>query len=326
MDKLLNKNILVIKNLKTYFYTYEGLVETLDGINLTFEKGKVLGLVGETGSGKSVTALSILRLIPWPPGKIVDGQIYFKGQDILKLSEYDMQKIRGNEIAMIFQEPTTSLNPVYTIGHQIAETIKIHNKINNQEVRERTIEMLEMVELPNPKRIFNQYPYELSGGMQQRIMIAIALCCKPNLLIADEPTTALDVTIQAQILELILELKERLGMTILLITHDLGVVAEVCDQVAVMHAGVIVEKGEVRSIFRDPKHPYTKGLFETIPKIDENQNILQEIKGEVPKLINPPTGCRFHPRCPYIMDVCSKKCPDEYIVGNSHFAACFLYK
>jgi len=326
LDKLLNKNILVVKNLKTYFYTYEGLVETLDGINLTFEKGKVVGLVGETGSGKSVTALSILRLIPWPPGKIVDGQIYFKGQDILKLSEYDMQKIRGNEIAIIFQEPTTSLNPVYTIGHQIEETIKIHNKINNQEARERTIEMLEMVELANPKRIFNQYPYELSGGMQQRIMIAIALCCKPDLLIADEPTTALDVTIQAQILELILELKERLGMTIFLITHDLGVIAEVCDQVAVMHAGVIVEKGEVHSIFRDPKHPYTQGLLKTIPKIDENQDILQEIKGEVPKLINPPTGCRFHPRCPYTMDICRKKRPDEYIVENSHFAACFLYK
>jgi len=253
LDELLNKNILVIKNLKTYFYTYEGVVETLDGINLTFEKGKVVGLVGETGSGKSVTALSILRLIPWPPGRIVDGQIYFKGQDILKLSEYDMQKIRGNEIAMIFQEPTTSLNPVYTVGHQIEETVKIHNKINDQEARERTIELLKMVELANPKRIYNQYPHELSGGMQQRIMIAIALCCKPDLLIADEPTTALDVTIQAQILELILELKERLGMTILLITHDLGVIAEVCDQVAVMHAGVIVEKGEVHSIFRDPK-------------------------------------------------------------------------
>lgn len=324
MDKLLNKNILVIKNLKTYFYTYEGVVETLDGINLTFEKGKVVGLVGETGSGKSVTALSILRLIPWPPGRIVDGQIYFKGQDILKLSEYDMQKIRGNEIAMIFQEPTTSLNPVYTVGHQIEETVKIHNKINDQEARERTIELLKMVELANPKRIYNQYPHELSGGMQQRIMIAIALCCKPDLLIADEPTTALDVTIQAQILELILELKERLGMTILLITHDLGVVAEVCDQVAVMHAGVIVEKGEVHSIFRDPKHPYTRGLLKTIPKIDENQDILQEIKGEVPKLINPPTGCRFHPRCPYTMDICRKKRPDEYNVGNSHFVACFL--
>lgn len=326
MDKLLKKRLLVIKNLKTYFYTYEGLVEALDGVNLTLEKGKMVGLVGETGSGKSVTALSILRLILCPPGKIVDGQIYFKGQDILKLSEDDMQKIRGNEIAMIFQEPTTSLNPVYTVGHQIEETIKIHNKINNREACERTIKMLEMVEMPNPKRIFDQYPYELSGGMQQRIMIAIALCCKPDLLIADEPTTALDVTIQAQILELILELKERLGMTILLITHDLGVVAEVCDQVAVMHAGAIIEKGEVHSVFRDPKHPYTEGLLKTIPKIDENQDILQEIKGEVPKLINPPTGCRFHPRCPYTMDICRKKSPDEYIVESSHFVACFLYK
>jgi oligopeptide/dipeptide ABC transporter ATP-binding protein len=316
----------VIKNLKTYFYTYEGLVEALDGINITLEKGEVVGLVGETGCGKSVTALSILRLISWPPGKIVDGQIYFKGQDLLKLSEYDMQKIRGNEIAMIFQEPTTSLNPVYTVGHQIEETIKIHNKINNQEARKRTIEMLEMVDMPDPRKVFNQYPCELSGGMQQRIMIAIALSCNPDLLIADEPTTALDVTIQAQILELMLGLQERLGTAILLITHNLGVVAEVCDQVAVMHAGVIVEKGGVHSIFKDSKHPYTQGLLKTIPKINGNQDILQEIKGEMPKLINPPAGCRFYPRCPYVMDICRKKHPDEYPVESSHFCACFLYK
>jgi len=326
LDKSSKRKLLVIKNLKTYFYTYEGLVEALDGINITVEKGEVVGLVGETGCGKSVTALSILRLISWPPGKIVDGQIYFKGQDLLKLSEYDMQKIRGNEIAMIFQEPTTSLNPVYTVGHQIEETIKIHNKINNQEARKRTIEMLEMVDMPDPRKVFNQYPCELSGGMQQRIMIAIALSCNPDLLIADEPTTALDVTIQAQILELMLGLQERLGTAILLITHNLGVVAEVCDQVAVMHAGVIIEKGGVHSIFKDPKHPYTQGLLKTIPKINENQDILQEIKGEMPKLINPPAGCRFYPRCPYVMDICRKKHPDEYPVGNSHFCACFLYK
>lgn len=326
MDKSSKRKLLVIKNLKTYFYTYEGLVEALDGINITLEKGEVVGLVGETGCGKSVTALSILRLISWPPGKIVDGQIYFKGQDLLKLSEYDMQKIRGNEIAMIFQEPTTSLNPVYTVGHQIEETIKIHNKINNQEARKRTIEMLEMVDMPDPRKVFNQYPCELSGGMQQRIMIAIALSCNPDLLIADEPTTALDVTIQAQILELMLGLQERLGTAILLITHNLGVVAEVCDQVAVMHAGVIVEKGGVHSIFKDSKHPYTQGLLKTIPKINGNQDILQEIKGEMPKLINPPAGCRFYPRCPYVMDICRKKHPDEYPVESSHFCACFLYK
>jgi len=317
---------LVIKELKTYFYTYEGLVEALDGINITLKKGEVVGLVGETGCGKSVTALSVLRLISWPPGKIVNGQIYFKGQDLLKLSENDMQKIRGNEIAMIFQEPTTSLNPVYTVGHQIEETIKLHNKIDNKEACKRTIEMLELVNMPDPKKIFDQYPYELSGGMQQRVMIAIALSCNPDLLIADEPTTALDVTIQAQILELMFKLQERLGTTILLITHDLGVVAEVCDRVAVMHAGVIVEQGEIHSIFQEPKHPYTQGLLKTIPKVDKDQDVLQEIKGEVPKLINPPNGCRFYPRCSYAMDICRKKRPGEYIVGNSHSVACFLYK
>jgi len=316
----------VVKELKTHFYTYEGLVEALDGVNITLKRRETVGLVGETGCGKSVTALSILRLISWPPGKIVNGQIYFKGQDTLKLSEEDMQKIRGNEIAMIFQEPTSSLNPVYTVGHQIKETIKLHNKINNKEAREHTIEMLKVVGMSDPKKIFYQYPHELSGGMQQRVMIAMALSCNPDLLIADEPTTALDVTIQAQILELMFELKERIGTAILLITHDLGVIAEVCDRVAVMYAGVIVEKGEIHSIFQEPKHPYTQGLLRTIPKIDKNQEVLQEIKGEVPKLINPPAGCRFHPRCPYVMDICRKERPGEYTVESSHSVACFLYK
>lgn len=315
----------MIKDLKTYFYTYEGLVEALDGINITIKNKEVFGLVGETGCGKSVTALSILRLIPWPQGKIVDGKIFFKGRDILKLSENDMQKIRGKEITMIFQEPSTSLNPVYTIGHQIAETFMLHNTIKKKEARERTIEILEIVGMSDPKRIFHQYPYELSGGMQQRIMIAIALTCNPDLLIADEPTTALDVTIQAQILELMLDLQQRLGTTILLITHDLGVVAEFCNRVAVMHAGVIVEKADVHSIFQDPQHPYTQGLMSTIPRIDEDQYILHEIEGEVPSVINPPMGCRFHPRCPYAMDICHIERSDEYNVGNNHDVACFLY-
>lgn len=326
MGKLPERKLLVVRNLKTYFYTYEGLVEALDGVNITIQRGEMIGLVGETGCGKSVTAISILRLVPWPPGKIVNGQVYFKGQDILKLSEDDMQKIRGNEIAMIFQEPTSSLNPVYTVGHQIKETIKLHNEINNREARERTIEMIEMVGMSDPGKVFDRYPYELSGGMQQRVMIAMALSCNPDLLISDEPTTALDVTIQAQILELMLELKERIGMAILLITHDMGVIADVCDRVAVMYAGVIVEEGEIHSIFQEPRHPYTQGLLRTIPKIDESQDVLQEIKGEVPKLINPPAGCRFHPRCSYVMEICRKERPGEYTVGSSHSAACFLYR
>jgi oligopeptide/dipeptide ABC transporter ATP-binding protein len=272
-----------------------------------------------------VTALSVLRLIPWPPGKIVNGQIIFKGRDILGLSENDMQKIRGTEITMIFQEPSTSLNPVYTIGHQIAETYVLHNTIKGKEARERTMEVLEMVGISDPKKIFNQYPYELSGGMQQRVMIAIALACNPDLLIADEPTTALDVTIQAQILELMHDLQKRLGTTILLITHDLGVVAEFCNRVAVMHAGVIVEKGNVHSIFKYPHHPYTQGLMRTIPRIDEYQTTLLEIEGEVPSVINPPKGCRFHPRCPNVMDICRRERPDEYFVEDNHAVSCFLY-
>jgi oligopeptide/dipeptide ABC transporter ATP-binding protein len=319
--------LLIVKDLKTYFYTYEGIVEALDGVHIAVAKGETVGLVGETASGKSVTAMSILRLIAWPPGKIVDGQIYFKGRDILKLSEIEMQKIRGSEIAMIFQEPTASLNPVYTIGHQIKEAITLHSQIKTKkEARERTVEMLEIVEMADPVKTFEKYPHELSGGMQQRVMIAMALSCHPDMLIADEPTTALDVTIQSQILDLMADLQERIGMAILLITHDLGVVAEVCDRVAVMYAGVIVEDADIKAIFKEPKHPYTVGLLSTIPKVEENQGILQEIQGQVPRLINPPNGCRFHPRCAHAMDRCRNEKPGQYSVGNSHTVACFLYK
>lgn len=319
--------LLVVKDLKTYFYTYEGLVEALDGVHLAVTKGETVGLVGETASGKSVTAMSILRLIPWPPGKIVEGQIFFKGRDILKLPEIEMQKIRGNEIAMIFQDPTASLNPVYTVGHQIKEAIVLHSQIKTKkEARQHTIETLEIVGMPDPVKTFEKYPHELSGGMQQRIMIAMALSCNPDMLIADEPTTALDVTIQSQILDLMADLQERIGMAILLITHDLGVVAEVCDRVAVMYAGVIVEDGDIKAIFKEPKHPYTVGLLSTIPKVEEEQETLQEIQGEVPRLINPPNGCRFHPRCAHAVDMCRKEKPVQYRVGNSHTVACFLYK
>jgi len=322
-----DNKILIVKDLKTYFYTYEGIVEALDGVHLVVKQGETVGLVGETASGKSVTAMSILRLIAWPPGKIVNGQIYFKGRDILKLSESEMQKIRGNEIAMIFQEPTASLNPVYTVGHQIKEAIALHRQINSKkEARERSIEMLEIVGMADPAKAFKKYPHELSGGMQQRVMIAIALSCNPDMLIADEPTTALDVTIQSQILDLMADLQERIGMAILLITHDLGVVAEVCDRVAVMYAGVIAEDGDIKAIFKEPKHPYTKGLLSTIPKVVGGKGILQEIQGEVPRLINPPNGCRFHPRCAHAMDKCRKEKPGQYRVGNSHSVTCFLYK
>ena len=319
--------LLLVKGLKTHFFTYEGLVEALDGVNFVMEKGETLGLVGETASGKSVTAMSVLGLIPWPPGKIVEGEIYFKGKNILKIPENEMQRIRGNEIAMIFQEPTSSLNPVYTVGRQIQEVISLHGHIKTKrDARDLTIELLDMVRMSDPSKTFNKYPHELSGGMQQRVMIAMALSCNPDLLIADEPTTALDVTIQSQILGLMAELQERIGMAILLITHDLGIVAEVCDRVAVMYAGVIVENGKIHDIFSLPKHPYTRGLLNTIPKIDENRQTLQEIQGEVPRLINPPAGCRFHPRCSFVMDDCRKKKPGEYIVGDSHTAACYLYR
>ncbi|MEA1993413.1 MAG: ABC transporter ATP-binding protein [Euryarchaeota archaeon] len=321
MKKLLN-----VSDLKTYFYTYEGVVKALEGINLDIYKGESFGLVGETGCGKSVTALSIMRLIQWPPGKIIDGKVEFDGKDLLSLPESEMRKMRGAEISMIFQEPMSSLNPIFTIGGQIAEAITLHQDLDKGEAKKKTLEMLNLVGMPNAEEVLDQYPHELSGGMQQRAMIAMALSCKPALLIADEPTTALDVTVQAQILELIQTVNEEMDSSMLLITHDLGVIAQVCERVAVMYAGYIVEVGKVKQIFKNPYHPYTKGLVKAIPKITTSTKRLEVVRGVVPNLITPPPGCRFHPRCDHAMEICKEKAPKMIEVEEGHQVACFLHE
>jgi peptide/nickel transport system ATP-binding protein len=317
--------ILEVKNLKTGFRTDDGEFLAVDDVSFKLEKGKTLGIVGESGSGKSVTSLSIMRLIPSPPGKIVGGEILFNGRNLLNLSEEEMRKIRGNDIAMIFQEPMTSLNPVFTIGNQIAEAIALHQKgLSKQQVREKTIDMLRLVNIPEPEKRVDEYPHQLSGGMRQRVMIAMALSCNPQLLIADEPTTALDVTIQAQILDLVRKLQRELGASMILITHDLGVVAETCDDVAVMYAGKIVEYGSVEDIFYRPKHQYTKGLLDSIPHFEtgHRRERLETIKGLVPSMLNLPKGCRFSERCKAVQDDCKIKQPELISFGGKHFAAC----
>jgi len=320
--------ILEIKNLKTYFYTYEGVAKAVDGVSYALAKGEPLGVVGESGCGKSVTALSVLRLIPVPPGKIMGGKILFKGENLLDLSEDEMRKIRGNRISMIFQEPMTSLNPVFTVGNQIEETFKLHQGLSKKEAREKTVEMLRLVNIPSPERAVMRYPHELSGGMRQRVMIAMALACNPEILIADEPTTALDVTIQAQILDLMNKLKEELGMAIILITHNLGVVAETAKRVIVMYAGKIVEEAETKMLFGDPQHPYTMGLLKSIPilgdKIRHGKVRLNEIPGVVPSLYELPSGCKFSTRCPSVMDICKEKEPELKEIEKGHFSSCWL--
>lgn len=326
MEVKMSDIILSIKGLKTNFYTYAGVVKALDGIDLDVYKGETLGLVGETGCGKSVTALSIMRLIRWPPGKIDDGNIIFEGKDILKLPDKEMRSIRGNKISMIFQEPMTSLNPVFTIGEQISEVLILHQHMNKRNAWLKAIEMLSFTGIPSPERIALNHPHELSGGMLQRAMIAMALACQPDLLIADEPTTALDVTIQAQILELIRDLKTKSNASVLIITHDLGVVAETCDRIGVMYAGNIVELCKVQDVFTSPKHPYTMGLIKSIPRMSQKPGErLDTIPGSVPNLIYPPGGCRFHPRCSKVMDICKTEKPRVCEVESGHFVACHLY-
>ncbi len=315
--------MLRVNNLKTYFFTEEGIVKAVDGVNLYIGEGETLGLVGETGCGKTVTALSILRLIQ-EPGRIIAGEVLYSGEDLLKKSKEEMRKIRGREIAMIFQDPLASLNPVYTIGDQLVEVLRLHQKLDKKEALRRAGEIIKLVKLPSPEKILNQYPHELSGGMRQRAMIAIALSCSPKLLIADEPTTALDVTIQAQILELLKELMQKFRSSVLLITHNLGVVAEFCDRVAIMYAGNIVESADVRAIFKHPKHPYTKALMNAIPRLHREVERLEVIRGSVPDLVDPPSGCKFHPRCEYAMPVCPEKVPLEKEV-DGHYVACHLY-
>lgn len=316
--------LLRINNLKTYFYMPECIVKAVDAVSFSVKQGETLGIVGESGSGKSVTALSIMRLIPQPPGRIIGGEIIFEGKNLCTLNEREMQKIRGRKISMIFQEPMTSLDPVFTVGHEIMETILLHQKISKSAARKKAIDMLELVGIPDAERRMKNYPHELSGGMRQRIMIAIALSCNPALLIADEPTTALDVTIQAQILRLINDLKKRFHTSVLIITHDLGVIAEMCDYVAVMYAGHIVEYTDIYTIFDKPMHPYTRGLNKSIPRMDKDIQKLETIKGIVPNLLCLPPGCPFHPRCEYAYERCFQEIPKLIEVESQHFVKCHL--
>jgi oligopeptide/dipeptide ABC transporter ATP-binding protein len=320
--------ILEVRGLKTHFFTEDGVVKAVDGVDLTVREGEVLGLVGESGCGKSVTSFSILRLVS-VPGRIMGGQILFEGQDLLRLSETEMMRIRGNRISMIFQQPTSCLNPVFKVGDQIAEVLSIHQMLGKAGCRARSIELLKLVGIPEPEQRVDCYPHEMSGGMAQRVMIAMALACTPDLLIADEPTTALDVTIQAQILDLLRNLQAHTNTAIVLITHDLGIVAELCHRVAVMYAGRIVEEADVRTLFAEPLHPYTAGLIGSVPVLGQVKNRLDVIPGTVPNLIDLPAGCKFAPRCRAMAercaDVCTRSEPDLRPVGPGHQVRCWLY-
>lgn len=317
-------NLLTIKNLQTSFFTDLGEVKAVDDISLSVRKGKTLGIVGESGSGKSILSLSILRLI-LHPGRIVGGQILYNGENLLDKSDRQMRKLRGNQISMIFQEPMTSLNPVFTVGDQIAEAYQIHENLSKKQAMDKAVDMLRLVGIPSPEKRVRQYPFQLSGGMRQRVMIAMALACNPDLLIADEPTTALDVTIQAQILELMKELQQKLQMSIIFITHDLGIVAETCDDVAVMYCGKVVEYTDVRTLFKHPKHPYTIGLMNSLPRHDIDKETLEPIKGSVPSPYDPQDGCRFAPRCPHAAQLCYDKLPDLQALDDHQQVRCWIY-
>jgi len=318
----MEKNDVILRTigLKTYFFMKRGIIQAVDGVDIEVKKGLIHGLVGESGCGKSVTALSIMRLISYP-GRIVDGKVIYKGKDLLKLSDEEMRKIRGKEISMIFQDPTAALNPCFTIGDQIMEPILLHEGLSKKEAKEKAIELMTLVGIPSASQRFEEYPHQFSGGMRQRVMIAIALSCNPSLLIADEPTTNLDVTIQAQILDLMKTLNKKLGNSILLITHDLGIVAEMCQEVSVMYAGKIVESADVVSLFYETAHPYTLGLLGCIPRGGRKQK-LRPIRGSVPDLINPPVGCRFYSRCDYATEVCKVEEPKLREISHNHLVAC----
>jgi oligopeptide/dipeptide ABC transporter ATP-binding protein len=320
-----NDILLSIKNLSTYFYTEQGLAKAVQDVSFDIQRGKTLAVVGESGCGKSVTALSVMRLIPWPPGKIVEGEILFKGDSLLKASEDHMRHIRGNDIAMIFQEPMTSLNPVFTVGNQIVEAVKLHQKKSGAEAHRIAVEMMRKVGIADPQRRVGEYPHQMSGGMRQRVMIAMALCCGPELLIADEPTTALDVTIQAQILDLLRQLQKETNMSILLITHDLGVVAENADDIVVMYASRIIETAAARQLFDKPLHPYTQGLLRSLPRLGQHKDRLDVIGGTVPNPLHFPSGCKFHPRCPVGHDKpkCQTQEPPLLEVGEGRRTACW---
>ncbi len=320
----MERHLLSIENLRVYFHTYEGVIPAVDGVTLNVNKGETLGVVGESGCGKSVTARTIMRLVPTPPARIESGTILFKDEDLLRKSEKQMQKIRGSQISMVFQDPMTSLNPVFTVGDQIIQKIKMHKKLSYKDARDCAIENFKLVGISSPVRRINQYPHQLSGGLRQRVMIAMALSCDPQLLLADEPTTALDVTIQAQILELMAGLKDELDMSMIMITHDLGVIAEVAERVVVMYAGKVVEEAPVNSLFDSPYHPYTIGLLDSTPRLDKHGYKMQGIKGMVPDLRNLPSGCRFNPRCRRVMDRCSVSEPPLSDIGGRK-VACWLY-
>jgi len=321
----MSDKILDVKNMKTSFFTHVGEVQAVRGVSFSLKKGEALGIVGESGSGKSVTSMSVMQLLQYP-GRVKEGEILFKGDDILKKDKKEMMNIRGDEIAMIFQDPMTSLNPVYRIGDQIMEAIIRHQGLSKQEARQKAIDMLRTVGIPSPEERVDNYPHEFSGGMRQRAMIAIALSCEPDLLIADEPTTALDVTIQAQILELLKELRTEIDTSVILITHDLGVVADVCDRICVMYGGLIMEEGTAEEIFYEPMHPYTMGLLKSIPRMDEeseNQRLIP-IPGSPPDMIKPPAGCPFAARCPYTMKICMEKMPEYSVTETGHRAVCWI--
>ncbi|PSO19211.1 ABC transporter ATP-binding protein [Bradyrhizobium sp. MOS003] len=319
--------LLEIKGLKTHFSTDDGILQAVDGVDISINRGETLCVVGESGCGKTVTAMSILKLIAMPPGRIAGGQIMFEGRDLVPLTSNQLDEIRAKEIGFIFQEPMTSLNPVLTIGEQIAESLRRHENVTRKQALDRTVEMLKLVQIPNAEGRVHNYPHQFSGGMRQRVMIAMALACKPKLIIADEPTTALDVTIQAQILDLLQDMKERFGMAVMLITHAMGVVAETAQRVVVMYAGKVVEEAPVDDLFSNPGHPYTQGLIRSIPRIDldsEHKTRLEAIGGSVPILINPPVGCRFAPRCKFAMNVCTEKEPLLREIVPGHRMACHL--
>lgn len=315
--------LLEVKDLKTYFFTRRGVVKAVDGVSFTLEKGRTLGLVGESGCGKSITALSLLRLVPQPAGRIVGGEIILDGEDLLKKSEQAMRHLRGEKIAMILQDPMTSLNPVFTIGDQVAEAVVAHQKINRAGVKDKVVEMLRLVQIPSPETRVRQYPHEMSGGMRQRVCGAIAFSCQPSLLIADEPTTSLDVTIQAQYLKLLKDIQQESGVAVLLITHDFGIVAKICDEVAVMYAGKIVEKAGAVELFSTPLHPYTAGLMKCLPSLDRNIQRLPTIEGQPPVLVHLPSGCSFRSRCPVAKKICQEQYPPLVAVEQNHLVSCW---
>lgn len=321
----MGNTILEVKDLKTYFYTADGIIKAVDGVSFTLEEGKILGIVGESGCGKSVTSMSIMRLVD-PPGDITGGEIQFDGKQLLKLHQKEMRSIRGNDISMIFQEPMTSLNPVFKIGEQIIEVLVLHQGMDKKEAKEKTVEMLRLVKIPRADEIMNDYPHQLSGGMRQRVMIAMALACNPKLLIADEPTTALDVTIQAQILELMQDLKKKFNTAIMLITHNLGVIAEMADYVMVMYSGKAVENAPIQELFENPLHPYTRGLLNSIPNLHTETHRLDSIEGNVPNPLHLPKGCYFYPRCKYATKVCRQQQPIPKEVTPGHKVSCFRWE